>query len=35
MRKTNLMDVRLQNANTILHELELHEGTTNTEIALT
>lgn len=34
MKKTNLVDVRLQNANTILHELELHEGTTNTDIAL-
>lgn len=34
MKKTNLIDVRLKNASTILHELELHEGTTNTDIAL-
>lgn len=34
MKKTNLADVRVQNAHMILHELELHDGTTNTDIAM-
>lgn len=34
MKKTNLADVRVQNAHIILHELELHDATTNTDIAM-
>lgn len=33
MKTTNTMDVRLTNAQTILHELEIHDSITNSEIA--